>query len=134
MIHRRAVPDTGGPRSDPAARTLDARLWNDLGTLLGDPTMTHTLHLVVTSLRAVKPPADVPSSGVRTPPTAPAAYMGPEDGPFRCDHCDYFTAPDACRHPAVIRELGGTTHARVSPAGCCNHYEPVEGPRGGSHA
>lgn len=41
-------------------------------------------------------------------------YMGPEDGPFECQHCEYFQAPSSC-------ELVGGT---ISPQGCCSLFGP----------
>ena len=43
-------------------------------------------------------------------------YMGPEDGPFQCAHCEYFRGPNSC-----IKVEGF-----IDPDGCCNLYESVE--------
>lgn len=60
---------------------------------------------------------------VRTPANTPAAYQPPSEGPFSCDHCEYYRDPGQCRKPQVIQELGGTSMASVQAKGCCNFYE-----------
>lgn len=62
---------------------------------------------------------------VETPDGAVAAYQPPDQGPFRCDACEYYPNPYRCRKPEVIKELGkvpGEDLARVDPAGCCNFF------------
>lgn len=44
-------------------------------------------------------------------------YMGPEDGPFMCGHCEYFDK-GFCNNTAI--------QAHVEAEGCCNLYESVE--------
>ena len=41
------------------------------------------------------------------------AYMGPEKGPFKCGHCEYFESPSSCR------KVDGA----IDPNGCCNLYQ-----------
>jgi hypothetical protein len=51
--------------------------------------------------------------------------MGPDQGPFECDDCQFFSGKDAgCNKPEVIQELGdrGDGMAQVDPGGCCNHF------------
>lgn len=67
-----------------------------------------------------------PSTGPMTPPGVPAVYMGPDQGPFECDNCQYFTAPSLCAKEEVVQELGmvnGQPVAQVDPKGCCNYFE-----------
>ena len=42
-------------------------------------------------------------------------YMRGDEGPFRCDHCEYFGSPSSCR------VVSGT----IDPKGCCNLYDPM---------
>lgn len=57
-------------------------------------------------------------------------YAGPDLGPFKCEHCEYFKKPTFCNNPTVkgdarkgkIPLLNGK--AVVHPRGCCNEYEP----------
>jgi len=45
-------------------------------------------------------------------------YFGPEKGPFRCGHCEYFDLKRSyCEHPLI--------RADVNYSGCCNKYEPA---------
>lgn len=44
-------------------------------------------------------------------------YMGPEEGPFKCGHCEYFDK-GYCANEAI--------QANVEAEGCCNLYESVE--------
>lgn len=41
--------------------------------------------------------------------------MAAQKGPFRCDHCHEFRAPDGC-----IKVAG-----KIEPAACCNLYDPM---------
>lgn len=42
-----------------------------------------------------------------------ANYMGPDKGPFKCGHCEYFMAPNACQK----------VQGPIDAEGCCNLYE-----------
>jgi len=61
---------------------------------------------------------------VKTPSTTPAGYQGPEYGPFKCAHCEYYTDKDknqgTCSKPQLAKELGTNI---VEAEGCCNFYE-----------
>ncbi len=59
---------------------------------------------------------------VKTPDATPAGYQGPDQGPFKCANCEYFTEPNQCGKKQVIAELGGKKSATVDPEGCCNFY------------
>lgn len=59
----------------------------------------------------------------QTPDDTPASYMGPDQGPFKCANCEYFTAPNQCGKQQVMDELGGDQFAVVDPEGCCNFFE-----------
>jgi len=41
-------------------------------------------------------------------------YMKGDQGPFRCNHCEYFSAPKSCR----------IVEGPIDPTGCCNLYQP----------
>lgn len=43
-------------------------------------------------------------------------YMGPENGPFRCGSCEYFSEPNACQKVEGI----------IQPEACCNLFSPKE--------
>lgn len=45
-----------------------------------------------------------------------SGYMGPEAGPFECQHCTHFEGPNAC---AIVQ-------GKIDPAGCCNLFEPSD--------
>jgi len=57
---------------------------------------------------------------VQTPANTPAVYQPPEQGPFKCSNCKYFTADSRCTKPQLKRELGTD---KVNAEGCCNFYE-----------
>lgn len=46
-------------------------------------------------------------------------YQGADQAPFRCDHCEYFTVPNQCVHPKIIKLRKGI----VEPAACCDFFE-----------
>ena len=55
----------------------------------------------------------------------PPNYMGPDQGPFECDDCQFFQQPSACTKPEVLAEVGdadGDGLADVDPKGCCNLF------------
>lgn len=41
-----------------------------------------------------------------------AGYQGPENGPFECEHCTFFSAPSACQ----------IVEGNIDPEGCCNNF------------
>ena len=45
-----------------------------------------------------------------------ANYDGPDQGPFRCDNCEYFISPGSCQK----------VQGSIDPAGCCNYFEKGE--------
>lgn len=47
-----------------------------------------------------------------------ANYFGPDQGPFKCSHCEYFIVGGACK------KVEGT----IDPDGCCNLFEKAEKP------
>lgn len=47
---------------------------------------------------------------------ASVVYMDGDKGPFRCDHCEYFSKPNGCK----------IVNGYIDPAGCCNLYESIE--------
>lgn len=49
-------------------------------------------------------------------------YMTGDQGPFRCDHCEYYVDPGGCK------KVEGT----IDPAGCCNLFEKGEASVGGT--
>ncbi len=44
---------------------------------------------------------------------ATVVYMASDQGPFRCDGCDMWIAPEGC-------EL---VEGKIDPGGCCNDYQ-----------
>ena len=44
---------------------------------------------------------------------AAVVYMDGDQGPFRCDHCEYWKNPNSCEIVAGY----------IDPAGCCNLFE-----------
>ena len=61
-------------------------------------------------------------------------YMPSTEGPFRCDHCNYYQAVGQCTHPKIIQLLGAGADgaAAVDPGGCSDYYEPVIPTKAGS--
>jgi hypothetical protein len=59
---------------------------------------------------------DSPSSSGQTTQQI-SGYMGPESGPFECEHCIHFQAPGSCEIVA----------GDIDPEGCCNLFEPQQG-------
>ena len=45
---------------------------------------------------------------------ATVVYMTSDQGPFRCDKCDFWVDPNQC-------EL---VEGDIDPAGCCNDFQP----------
>lgn len=43
-----------------------------------------------------------------------SGYLPPEEGPFECENCHYFSKPNKC-------EL---VEGNIDPEGCCNLYTP----------
>lgn len=75
------------------------------------------------------PTPDVPPEALAAPmkkfdadkvPQPMAGYMGPEAGPFECQHCEFFQEPNAC----------GIVSGDIDPAGCCNNFCPSGKPEG----
>lgn len=61
----------------------------------------------------------------KTPPNQDPIYMGPSSGPFRCDHCEYFEAPNRCNKAEMIKtQQSKKGFAVVNAGGCCNYFEP----------
>lgn len=80
------------------------------------------------------PPAPAAPSGAitgvsKTPAGVPASYMGPDQGPFECDNCEYYHDPGQCEKQEVIAELGPGQSglAPVDAQGCCNFYSKIGG-------
>ncbi len=46
-------------------------------------------------------------------------YAPASEGPFRCDHCEYFKAPTTCTKPEIIRLRQG----KVQAGACCDYFE-----------
>lgn len=42
-----------------------------------------------------------------------AGYMGPDQGPFECEHCIHWVDPDSCTLVA----------GKLDPHGCCNLFQ-----------
>lgn len=45
-------------------------------------------------------------------------YMDSSEGPFRCDHCEYYVDPRQCQ----------LVDGDIDPAGCCSLYESIDKP------
>lgn len=48
-------------------------------------------------------------------------YEGPEDGPFQCSNCQFYSDPNQCQQPDVVRTQGG----KVDPNGCCKFFNSL---------
>lgn len=59
-------------------------------------------------------------------------YMPQQNGPFRCDHCEYYVGPHACANRTIIGLAGAGKfglalnrgRAVVDPGGCSDEFEP----------
>ena len=51
---------------------------------------------------------------------ASQAYMDGDQGPFRCDNCDFFHVGGGASNDAGTCEL---VEGRIDPAGCCNSFK-----------
>lgn len=52
-------------------------------------------------------------------------YMGPEDGPFRCDHCEYFK-DGTCGNEEMLKlskRAKSNGRVKVDAGGCCIYFE-----------
>jgi hypothetical protein len=78
------------------------------------------------------PPSSTPTSGAQ--PSEPgdgtqqAGYVTPDLGPFECDNCSHFQAPNACDHPQVVSDP--EVNGQVDPKGCCNFFKSLSGGKG----
>jgi hypothetical protein len=50
-----------------------------------------------------------------------SGYASPEYGPFECENCVHFEAPDKCNHPKVIADP--EVNGNVQAEGCCNYFK-----------
>lgn len=46
-------------------------------------------------------------------------YQPAKEGPFRCDHCEYYVGPERCRKPEIVALRQGM----VEPGACCDYFE-----------
>jgi len=53
-------------------------------------------------------------------------YMGPKEGPFKCENCEYYSDPNKCYKEEMIKHQKADEFAKVEPEGCCNYFEPGE--------
>jgi hypothetical protein len=53
--------------------------------------------------------------------SAQSGYARPEFGPFECENCQHFQAPNQCNHPEV--ESDPEVNGQVDPEGCCNLFQ-----------
>lgn len=63
---------------------------------------------------------------VKTPDETPAGLS--DEGPFRCDHCEYFS-DGVCSKPQVLEEhpeLETEGGASVQPTMCCNFFSRAD--------
>ena len=60
------------------------------------------------------------------------AYMPGSQGPFRCDHCEYFSGTNRCNNKKIVAyainhkfglELESAGFAKVDPAGCSDEFK-----------
>lgn len=63
------------------------------------------------------PPPSAASDAADIDPNNPD-YEPPDDGPFRCDNCTFYTDPNACTQPVVMKTQSGV----VDPGGCCKFF------------
>ena len=76
-------------------------------------------------MRSMQTGFTIPTGGNQADPdTDPQNpdYEGPEDGPFRCDNCTHFQAPNQCDHPTII----ATRQGMVDAGGCCKFFDTLK--------
>ncbi len=75
-----------------------------------------------------QPAQTVPPSVENDPDTDPdnPDYESPDDGPFRCDNCSFFSAPSQCSQEKVVASQQGI----VDPAGCCKFFDSLTASQG----
>jgi hypothetical protein len=82
------------------------------------------------------PPAMPPMTGSPSPSgagdqgepgdgTQQSGYVTPDLGPFECDNCTHFQAPDTCDHPEVVSDP--EVNGQVEAKGCCNFFKSLGG-------
>jgi hypothetical protein len=61
-----------------------------------------------------------PTEGIGT---AQSGYATPDNGPFECENCIHFQAPNQCDNPQVVTDP--EVNGQVDPEGCCNLFSPA---------
>jgi hypothetical protein len=62
-----------------------------------------------------------PAEGIGS---AQSGYATPDNGPFECENCIHFQAPNACDNPQVVSDP--EVNGEVEPEGCCNLFSPLK--------
>ena len=60
--------------------------------------------------------SELRSSGKVAQDDPQANYFSPDQGPFKCSHCEYFIVGGACEK----------VEGQIDPDGCCNLFEKAE--------
>ncbi len=76
-------------------------------------------HLGLTQQPMQQQPEQTDEAGIGS---AQSGYAGPENGPFECENCIHFHAPNTCDHPQV--QSDPEVNGQVDPEGCCNLFHP----------
>jgi hypothetical protein len=53
--------------------------------------------------------------------TQQSGYVMPDLGPFECENCTHFEAPNRCNHPEVVADP--EVNGNVEAEGCCNFFK-----------
>jgi hypothetical protein len=99
------IPDPNSPPPDPTGGSPDPTLAGaPPPDVVDDPTTM----------------GDNPGEGGSDSQVDPgiAGYMGPEEGPFECQHCKFFVDPGSCK----------LVSGPIDPEGCCNLFTKLGDP------
>jgi hypothetical protein len=59
--------------------------------------------------------------GAQQDGTQASGYVTPDLGPFECENCTKFSAPNQCQEPRV--QSDPEVQGQVDPQGCCNFFQ-----------
>lgn len=70
---------------------------------------------------ALRGPAATPQAVEPGDGTQRSGYVPPQLGPFECENCQHFEAPNRCNHPTIVSDP--EVQGNVEAEGCCNFFK-----------